>query len=207
MTSTPSASEPCELYLVTPRLGPNTPLPDFETVLAALRVAAVRLRLEDGSPTQQSQLIERVRTIVHRHDMALMLDGLPELARKTGCDGAHVPAEQVAAARAALGNDLQLGAACGFSRDLAMQAGERGADYVAFGPFGDQPQDSDLALPKWWREMMELPVVTDYLPEQNSGLIPPALLAHSDFLALGTLHNDAPLTALWADPRSFASLF
>ncbi|MCH4090312.1 thiamine phosphate synthase [Acetobacter sp.] len=205
--------EPCEAYLVTPPLREASSFVGLlDHALTVLPVAAVRLRLADTSPGTMKQTILDIRQVMDRHDAALMLDGFPELVRETGCDGAHVGAEDVAAARKILGDSFQLGAACDFSRDLAMLAGEKGADYVAFGPFGAQPETDGLALLTWWREMMELPVVAAYSPaSETAGLLPDetlrTLAGTADFLALGITGDGEGFDALWQTPEKFLPLF
>lgn len=192
-------AEPCALYLVTPRLtDAGLFLPKLEKILPLFAPAAVRLQLAPQSDAAARQIVQRVRDVVQPHGTALILDGASALAREMGCDGVHVPAEDVATARRQLGDSLQLGAFCGRSRDLAMQAGEYGADYVAFGPFGDVPEDSETTLLGWWREMMELPVVAEYTPSptEHPGDGIARLLTLADFLALG----GDPATNLWDAP-------
>lgn len=207
------SAEPCEGYLVTPPLREASSFAGLlDHALTVLPVAAVRLRLAETSPEKMKQTILDIRQIVDRHDAALMLDGFPELVRETGCDGAHVGAEDVAAARKILGDNFQLGAACDFSRDLAMLAGEKGADYVAFGPFGVEPEPEGLALLTWWREMMELPVVAAYNPAaETTGLTHPetlrTLAATADFLALGITAAGESFDAVWQTPEQFLPLF
>ena len=82
----------------------------------------------------------------------------------TGSDGVHVGQEDMPArqARTLIGPDLTLGVTCKGSRDLAMQAGEDGADYVAFGAFFPSATKEvkhllDPEILAWWSEMMELP--------------------------------------------------
>ena len=65
-------------------------------------------------------------------------------------------------ARALIGPDLTLGVTCKGSRDLAMGAGEDGADYVAFGAFypsGSKQVTATIPpnILRWWSELMELP--------------------------------------------------
>ena len=206
-------TEPCEGYLVTPPLLEAASFADrLDHALTVLPVAAVRLRLAETSPETMKRTILDIREIMDRHDAALMLDGFPELVRQTGCDGAHVEAEDVAAARKILGDDFQLGAACGFSRDLAMLAGEKGADYVAFGPFGAESETQGLALLTWWREMMELPVVAAYSPASEIVGLPLPEMLHTlattaDFLALGVTQDGHSFDALWQTPEKFLPLF
>lgn len=205
--------EPCEGYLVTPPLLQASSFAGrLDRTLAMLPIAAVRLRLAPSDPDSMKRTIHDIRLVVDQHDAALILDGLPELVRETGCDGAHVEAEDIAAARKILGNDFQLGASCGLSRDLAMLAGEKGAEYVAFGPFGAEPEADGLALLNWWREVMELPVVAEYRPASDAtDLVHTEMLqtlaATADFLALGITAEGEAFDALWQTPEKFLPLF
>lgn len=206
----PDTQEPCLAYLVTPLLDETTAfLPSLEKALRALPVAAVRLRLAALAPEKLTELIQPIRDIVQSHDVALILDGLPKLARETGCDGAHVPASTVSEARRLLGDELQLGVSCGFSRDDAMRAGEEGVDYVAFGPFGTEPNDEGLALVRWWREMMELPVVAECCAVTGNEMDTSAksLAKWADFLAVGIKPDGEALEEFWHAPERFAPLF
>ena len=78
--------------------------------------------------------------------------------------------------------DLQLGVWCGGSRDSAMQAGQDGADYVAFGPFSGGDDAADVELLSWWVELMELPAVAEGgITLANCGTL---VAAGADFLAV-----------------------
>jgi thiamine-phosphate pyrophosphorylase len=94
-----------------------------------------------------------------------------------------------ASARRLIG-DLQLGVFCGLSRDRAMDAGDEGADYIAFGPFG-AGGEADPDLIAWWSELMELPVVAEgpITPDNCAALV----RAGADFLAVGD--------AVWNNPQ------
>ena len=59
---------------------------------------------------------------------------------------------------------MQIGVTCHDSRHLAMEAGEKGADYVAFGAFyptTTKPSDyrPDPRLLSWWASLFEVPCV------------------------------------------------
>ena len=156
----------CRLYLVTPpALDPPTFAPLLARALDAGDVGAVQLRLKGADDDQVRRAIDALRPVAQSRDVAFILNDRPDLAVQTGCDGAHVGAEDmdVGRARALLG-DRQLGVSCTDSRDAAMVAGERGADYVAFGAFFPSPTKAtdiraDPDLLRWWSETMELPVV------------------------------------------------
>jgi thiamine-phosphate pyrophosphorylase len=128
----------CRIYLITPpRLDPG-PFADLLTAaLDAGDVAAVQLRLKDVDDDTWRRSIDALRPVCQSRGVAFLLNDRADLAKATGCDGAHVGQDDVPArdARRLIGPDLMLGVTCKGSRDLAMQAGEDGADYVAFGAF------------------------------------------------------------------------
>jgi thiamine-phosphate pyrophosphorylase len=164
-------SEPestCRLYLITPpRLDD---LPAFaETLKGALDagdVACLQIRLKDVGDDAIRRATDVLRPLCHAHDVAVLMNDRPDLARETGCDGAHVGQTDMPykKARALLGPDALIGVTCHDSRHLAMIAGEEGADYVAFGAFfptetKDAPTRADPDLLRWWTEVMVVPSV------------------------------------------------
>jgi thiamine-phosphate pyrophosphorylase len=192
----------CRLYLLTP---PTLP-PDFSTELAlaldAGDVAALQLRLKDVSDDEIRHAADLVRPIAQSRGVALILNDRPDLAADTGCDGAHVGAEDTAPAEARriLGAKLQLGVSCYDSRDLALAAGEAGADYVAFGAFfpsgtKDTGRRAELDLLSWWSEIMELPVVA--IGGITAGNCAPLVRAGANFLAV--------TAAIWSYPEGPAA--
>jgi thiamine-phosphate pyrophosphorylase len=160
-------------------------------------VAAVQLRLKDANDAAWQRAIETLRPVVQSRGVALLLNDRADLVREHGCDGAHVGQQDMPAkeARRLLGPDLTLGVTCHASRDLAMQAGEDGADYVAFGAFFPSPtkpaaQLADLEVVAWWVELMELPCVAiGGITAENCGAL---VQAGADFLAV--------CDAIWSYP-------
>ena len=160
------ASYDCQLYLLTP---PALPLGFADQLAAALdaaEIAALQLRLKDVDDDALRRAVDLVRPVAHERGVALILNDRPDLAVQTGCDGAHVGADDMPAAdaRKLLGPRLQLGVSCYDSRDAALRAGEAGADYVAFGAFfpsttKEARSQADTDLLAWWSELMEPPVV------------------------------------------------
>jgi thiamine-phosphate pyrophosphorylase len=174
--------------LITPPVLPDR----FEDILAAALdagdVAALQLRLKDVPDSVLQGTIERLRPVVQSRDVAFLLNDRPDLAVKHGCDGAHVGQDDMKApaARKILG-DLTLGVTCHGSRHLAMQAGEDGADYVAFGAFyptmtKTPPAMADIETLRWWADVMEIPCVAigGITPENCA----PLVQAGADFLAV-----------------------
>jgi thiamine-phosphate pyrophosphorylase len=196
------ASEGCRLYLVTPPvLEPRAFAEILARALDAGDVAALQLRLKDVDDDAVRRAIDVLRPVAQSRDVAFLLNDRADLAVQCGCDGAHLGQEDGdhAAARRLLG-DRMLGISCHGSRHLAMQAGEAGADYVAFGAFfpSGTKQTEQTAEPEvlsWWSEMFELPSVA------IGGITPancaPLVQAGADFLAV--------VSAVWNHPEGAAA--
>jgi thiamine-phosphate pyrophosphorylase len=179
--------------------------PNFSDLLASALdagdVAAVQLRLKDLPDGELQRIIDQLRLLVQSRGVAFLLNDRPDLAVKTGCDGAHVGQTDIKApaARKIL-KDLTLGVTCHGSRHLAMQAGEDGADYVAFGAFyptvtKEPPEMADLETLEWWAKMMEIPCVA--IGGITAANCAPLVKAGADFLAV--------VGAVWNDPKSPAA--
>ena len=206
--------DPCRLYLLTP---PRIDLATFPNLLAqtldAGDVAAVQLRLKDADDAAWRAAVSALRPVVQDRGVAFLLNDRADLAADLGCDGAHVGQEDMAArdARRAL-DGLTLGVTCHASRDLAITAGEDGADYVAFGAFFPSPTKeaapvaADTDLLTWWSETMELPCVAiGGITADNCG---PLVRAGADFLAVTAAvwsHPDGPAAGVRAMNAAIAS--
>ena len=191
----------CRVYLITPERFDLARFPDLlAAALDAGDVAAVQLRLKDANDDTWRRAIDALRPVTQSRDVAFLLNDRADLVVPTGCDGVHVGQEDMPArqARALIGPDLTLGVTCKASRDLAMAAGEDGADYVAFGAFfpSSSKEVTTLADPeilRWWSELMELPsCAIGGITAENCA---PLVQAGADFLAvIGCIwnHPDGP---------------
>ncbi len=191
----------CRLYLITPPTLPANFADQLAAALDAGDVAAVQMRLKDAPDDVVLKTIEKLRPIVQSRDVAFLLNDRPDLAVKSGCDGAHVGQTDMAVkqARKILG-DLTLGVTCHNSRHLAMEAGEAGADYVAFGAFfptttKEPPEMAEIETLRLWAETMEIPCVAigGITPETCA----PLVQAGAEFLAV--------VGAVWNHPQGPAA--
>ena len=193
----------CRIYLITP---PVLDPPRFADLLAAALdagdVAAVQLRLKDVADATWREAIAALAPVTQSRGVAFLLNDRADLVAETGCDGVHVGQEDMPArqARALIGPGRTLGVTCKASRDLAMAAGEDGADYVAFGAFfpSSTKQVTALADPAilgWWSELMELPCCAiGGITAENCA---PLVRAGADFLAV--------VGAVWSHPAGPAA--
>ncbi|NBS44129.1 MAG: thiamine phosphate synthase [Acetobacteraceae bacterium] len=160
------------------------------------------LYLTDNLPADEiARATERLMPIARDRNVAFLLNDNAALAAKLGCDGAHLGQGDGnhAAARRLLEGQI-LGITCHASRHLAMEAGELGADYVAFGAFfpTDSKQTIHRAGPEilaWWNEMFEIPSVA--IGGITSDNCAPLVQAGADFLAV--------IGAVWNHPEGPAA--
>jgi thiamine-phosphate pyrophosphorylase len=179
---------PCQLYLVSP-LDVGGTFPDrLRRALDAGPVAAFQFRVKDIDQHSAAALAEPLQRICADADVAFIVNDSIALAKRLGADGVHLgqgdgdPRE----ARAELGPAAQIGVTCHDSRHLAMEAGEAGADYVAFGAFYPTVTKAtehvaDPVLLSWWTTVFEIPCVA------IGGITPanatPLVAAGADFVA------------------------
>ncbi|WP_172295412.1 thiamine phosphate synthase [Pseudoruegeria sp. HB172150] len=182
-------AEQPQIYLITPAEVELSSFPDrLATVLDAAPVACLRLALTSTDEDRLMRAGDALREVTHARDVPLVIDRHWQLAERLGLDGVHLldGARNVRAARKALGQDAIVGAFSGTSRHDGMNAGEAGADYVAFGPcaataLGDG-SFADAELFGWWSQMIEVPVVAEggLTAELVASLAPV-----TDFFAIG----------------------
>lgn len=200
---------PCQLYLISPpALDAHFPS-RLAAALDAGSVAAFQLRLKGWAEDDIVQVAAPLQRICADHDVAFILNDNAALAHSLGADGVHLGQSDgsVAEARALLGRDAQIGVTCHDSRHLAMEAGEAGADYVAFGAFyptstKDTPYQPDPAILTWWVTLFGTPCVA------IGGITPhnarPLVAAGADFLAVSSAVWGADDVA--AAVRAFGSI-
>ncbi len=205
--------ETCRLYLITPpRLEPRAFADVLASALDGGDVACVQLRLKDADDDAVRRACAILGPVVQARDAAFILNDRPDLAAECGCDGVHVGQEDVGyeEARAAVGGDAIVGVTCHDSRHLAMEAAERGADYVAFGAFfpTTTKEPKSRAEPRViedWTGATTVPCVA--IGGITEGNCAPLVAAGADFLAVSAGvwdHPDGPAEAVRAFNRRIA---
>ena len=129
------------LYAITPD-ETDTPrlLARVDAALAA-GVALLQYRNKRIEPAARRPQAEALRALCERYAVPLIVNDDWRLAAEIGADGAHLGEHdgELRAARKALGPAAILGASCYDSLDLAHDAVDAGASYVAFGAFFPSP--------------------------------------------------------------------
>lgn len=191
------------MYLITPPvLEPARFAEDLARALDAGDVGALQIRLKDAADDAVRLAVDALRPVAQARGVAVILNDRADLAVETGCDGAHLGQTDGdhAAARRSLGPERTLGLTCQASRHLAMEAGEVGADYVAFGAFfptatKETQHRAEPELLEWWSGVFELPCVAiGGITAENCA---PLVRAGADFLAV--------VGAVWGHPEGPAA--
>ena len=179
----------CELYLISP-LDVGGAFPDLlACALDAGQVAAFQFRVKGLDEHACASLAEPLQRLCADHDTAFIVNDSVSLAKRLGADGVHLGQQDgsVKEAREVLGREAQIGVTCHDSRHMAMEAGEQGADYVAFGAFfpsstKETSHHAELELLSFWSQIFEIPCVA------IGGITPtncaPLVEAGADFLAV-----------------------
>jgi thiamine-phosphate pyrophosphorylase len=174
------------LYLVAPRdaAGLANQLAD---ALGAADIAAVLLRLPATDERGQVNHVKALAPTVQNRGAALLLDGHPDLAARSGADGSHLSGIEALGSAIATLKPARI-AGCGGleTRHEAMVAAEAGADYVMFGEpdtSGDRPAFEAIAQRvAWWAEVFEIPCVGFAATLDE---VEPLAAAGADFIAMG----------------------
>jgi thiamine-phosphate pyrophosphorylase len=193
----------CQIYLISP-LEVGGAFPDrLARALDAGLVAAFQFRVKGLDEHAAAALAEPLQRICERKEVAFIVNDSINLAKRIGADGVHLGQSDgtVADARERLGREAQIGVTCHASRHLAMDAGEAGVDYVAFGAFfpTTTKQVEHRAEPElltWWQGLFEVPCVAigGITPDNACVLVE----AGADFLAVSAAvwdHDEAVAVA------------
>ncbi len=187
---------PCELYLISPLETGGDFHIQLRKALFAAKVAAFQFRVKDMDQHKAADLAKPLQEICAEFDTAFIINDDVALAKRLKADGVHLGQEDMplSEAREILGDTVQIGITCHDSRHLAMEAGEGGADYVAFGAFYPTTtkkvfHHADIEILKKWSAVMEVPCVA------IGGITPdnakPLIDAGADFIAVsGAVWND-----------------
>ncbi len=198
----------CRLYLISPPLIGDVArfAGDLKSALSGGDVACFQLRLKSpaGDPARDDDVLRvaaAVRPVLAKAGVHFLINDRPDLARRAGADGVHVGQQDArcAEARAILGAEATIGVTCHNSYDLAIAAGEAGADYVAFGAFfptrtKDAPARAEISLIENWAFATNVPCVAiGGIDAENCG---PLVRAGADFIAVSS--------AVWTSPDGAA---
>lgn len=186
----------CRLYLISPpRIDdPTRFAAQLAEALSGGDVACVQLRLKspEGVAASDEEILAAaaaISPVLRAAGVHFLINDRPDLAQRAGADGVHIGQNDAAYAdaRRLLGPDATIGVTCHNSIDLAIAAGEAGADYVAFGAFFPTrtkaaPARAEISLIENWAMATTVPCVAiGGIDAENCG---PIVAAGADFIAV-----------------------
>lgn len=198
----------CRLYLISPpALEPEAFAATLDAAFAAGDVGAFQLRLKDATDAQIVVAAKAIQPVCRKHEVAFLINDRVDLVLEVGADGVHLGQDDMPLkqARALLGDERVIGISCHDSGHMAMEAGEQGADYIAFGAFHATQSKSPEKLAKhgtptadilqWWSTYTTVPCVAigGMTPENCVAFVK----AGADFIAA--------ITAVWSHPDGAAA--
>jgi len=135
-----------------------------QALLGGARIIQYRNKSDDQQ--QRHETAKALRKLTHRHDALFIINDDPQLAKAAEADGVHLGQDDanIKAARRLLGTNAIIGVSCYNRFELAQQASDRGADYIAFGRFftsrtKPNAAQAELALLQRAQQELSIPVV------------------------------------------------
>jgi thiamine-phosphate pyrophosphorylase len=189
----------CKLYLISPEgFEVNTFSVQLLDAFRGGKVASFQLRLKSASEDEFIKIAQKLKVMCHENDVAFIINDSPKIALEVGADGVHLGQEDlgIEEARTLLGHNAIIGVTCHDSKHLAFEAGEAGADYVAFGAFFPTEtkkvsHHATLEVLSDWAGVVEIPCVA--IGGITVDNCPSLIEAGADFLAVSS--------GVWAHPK------
>ncbi len=178
------------IYLISP---PKISLDSFEPLLESIlqtgKISVFQLRLKECLDDEIIASANILVRLCHKYSIQFILNDRADLAKLVNADGVHIGKEDgsVENARKILGPNKIIGVSCYDSIDRAMEVGEAGADYIAFGAFYPTTTKLNTAKPKidileQWTSISVLPCVAIGGINQNN--CKPLIKAGADLIAV-----------------------
>lgn len=156
----------CRLVLIAPHDADTVRLSrKLEIALKGGDVASILLPDYGMDEASFQRHAAQLVPIAQAAGAAAILSGDTRIAARVGADGVHIEGKRAVLEDAIdrLQDKMAVGAGGAKTRDEALELGEARPDYLFFGRFGydikPEPHHRNLALGKWWAEMIEIPCI------------------------------------------------
>ncbi len=125
------------LYLVTPDWDDTAQLLSLSEAALQGGASLLQYRHKTAGPAQRLEQASALQALAHRYQVPFIINDWLDLCQQINADGLHIGGTDasVAQARALLGPDKIIGASCYGDIQLAQQAAQAGASYLALGGF------------------------------------------------------------------------
>ena len=192
------------VYLISPNKIENKDFyTDLSLVLSSKKVSFFQLRLKNETSKNKLIIGKKIKKICDEHKVKFLVNDDPKLTKKLNADGCHLGQKDIniLKAKKILKNKI-IGITCHNSINLAKNAINDGADYLAFGAFylsktKKVKYKANLKLLKLIKKITNLPIVAIGGIKLNN--YKKLLLNKANFLAIsGYIWNNKKLKPLEA---------
>ncbi len=139
---------------------------NLNKILKTKKVKYFQLRLKKISITKLIKISKKVKEIVKKNRVKFLINDNPRVAKIVGADGCHIGQKDMnfVIARKILGKKKIIGVTCHNSKKFAIDAKNKGANYVAFGSFFKSSTKkttyrANLEILRWAKKKINMPVV------------------------------------------------
>ena len=153
------------IYLISPDKIRKNFYNDLDKVLSVKNVKFFQLRLKKKRLTSLLKISRKIKKITKKYKVKFLINDNPILASKINADGCHIGQldGDISKARKKLKNKI-LGVTCHNSKNLAQEAINKKADYVAFGSFfksklKPKAKEANLHILRWAKKEIKKPIV------------------------------------------------
>lgn len=199
MTAEPNR---CRIVLIAPAgLSAERFATRLRQAVEAGDVASLILPVNGMDDASFQHFCEHVVPIAQEAGVAAIVERDTRVAGRVHADGVHLEAsvEEIAGDIERLQNRMMVGVGGIKTRDDALDLGELRPDYVFFGRFGydnkPEPHARNLALGRWWAEVIEIPCIV--MAGSDIGSVVEVAATGAEFVALS-----AAVFADETDPRA-----
>ncbi len=161
------------------------------TIEQSLKGGASVIQYRDKSADNKKRLQQAsaLKVLCDQYNAYFIINDDIDLALAVDADGIHIGKDDTSltAARKKLGQNKIIGVSCYNRFDLALQANEQGADYIAFGSFFASPTKpnavkAELSLLSEAKQKLGIPICA--IGGINLNNAPQLVLAGADMLAV-----------------------
>ena len=177
------------IYLISPKIINNKYFyKNLNNILKTNKVKYFQLRLKKISDAKLIKISKKVRKIVKKNNVKFLINDKPSIAKMVGADGCHIGQKDMDLinARKILGRNKIIGVTCHNSKKFAIDAKNKGANYVAFGSFFKSSTKkttyrANLEILRWAQKKINMPCVA--IGGINSSNYKKILLNGANFIA------------------------
>jgi len=155
------------IYLISPnKIKKSSFYKTLNQIFKTNKVKYFQLRLKKTSFSNLLKISNKIKKITSKNNVKFLINDDPFIAKIVDADGCHLGQNDtdISISRKILGRKKIIGITCHNSKNLALVAKKRSANYVAFGSFFKSQTKktafkANLAILRWAKKKINMPIV------------------------------------------------